>query len=177
MAARAQSRLDALVVVLVLGVLCSGMAYFLYFRLIAQLGPARAITVTFLLPVFALLYGTTLLDEPLTLWMLGCGAVVVLGTALSSGVLRLPARRAQVPGLTGPYNPAWYWREPAPGYLRQNSGTNSTMTASNSSRPINMPSEPTQVWKSLRTPKFADGPTWPSPGPMLLTVATTARTP
>lgn len=87
---------------LVLGVLCSGMAYFLYFRLIAQLGPARAITVTFLVPVFALLYGTTLLDEPLTLWMLGCGAVVVLGTALSSGVLRLPARRAQVPAAPGP---------------------------------------------------------------------------
>lgn len=77
---------------LVLGILCSGVAYVLYFRLIAQLGPARAITVTFLVPVFAVLYGTTLLGESLTAWMLGCGAVVVLGTALSSGVLRLPGR-------------------------------------------------------------------------------------
>jgi drug/metabolite transporter (DMT)-like permease len=77
---------------LMLGVLCSGVAYILYFRLIAQLGPARAITVTFLVPVFAVLYGTTLLDEDLTAWMLGCGAVVVLGTALSSGVLRLPGK-------------------------------------------------------------------------------------
>lgn len=80
---------------LVLGILCSGVAYILYFRLIAQLGPARAITVTFLLPVFAVLYGTTLLGESLTAWMLGCGAVVVLGTALSSGVLRLPGQAAR----------------------------------------------------------------------------------
>ena len=79
---------------LVLGVLCSGVAYILYFRLIAELGPARAITVTFLVPVFAVLYGTTLLDENLTPYMLGCGAVVVLGTALSSGVLRFPGKRA-----------------------------------------------------------------------------------
>ncbi len=79
---------------LVLGVLCSGVAYILYFRLIAQLGPARAITVTFLVPVFAVLYGTTLLGENLTGWMLGCASIVVLGTALSSGVLRLPVRRS-----------------------------------------------------------------------------------
>ncbi len=79
---------------LILGVLCSGVAYILYFRLIGQLGPARAITVTFLVPVFAVFYGTTMLDETLTPWMLGCGAVVVLGTALSSSVLRLPGRQA-----------------------------------------------------------------------------------
>jgi len=82
---------------LALGVLCSGVAYILYFRLIAQLGPARAITVTFLVPVFAVLYGTTLLGETLTPWMLGCGAIVVLGTALSSGVLRLPRRPVAAP--------------------------------------------------------------------------------
>lgn len=82
---------------LALGVLCSGVAYILYFRLIAQLGPARAITVTFLVPVFAVLFGTTLLGEHLTPWMLGCGAVVVLGTALATGVLRLPLRPVPVP--------------------------------------------------------------------------------
>ena len=86
---------------LVLGALCSGAAYIMYFRLIAQLGPARAITVTFLVPVFGVLYGTTLLGEQLTAWMLGCGAVVVLGTAMSSGVLRLPARRAPAPAAPG----------------------------------------------------------------------------
>ncbi len=79
---------------LVLGVLCTGLAYILYFRLIERLGPARAVTVTFLVPVFAVLYGTLFLGETLTLWMLVCGAVVVLGTALSTGVLKLPARKS-----------------------------------------------------------------------------------
>lgn len=79
---------------IVLGILCTGAAYILYFRLIAQLGPARAITVTFLIPVFAVFFGATLLGEELTGWMLACGAVIVLGTALSTGVLRLPAGKA-----------------------------------------------------------------------------------
>ena len=78
---------------LALGVVCTGIAYILYFRLIEQLGPARAVTVTFLVPVFAILYGTLLLNEALTLWMLLCGTVVVLGTSLAAGVLRLPTRR------------------------------------------------------------------------------------
>jgi len=73
---------------LALGVLCTGVAYILYFRLIAQLGPSRATTVTFLIPVFAILYGTFFLGEKLTVWMMLCGAVVVLGTALATGVLR-----------------------------------------------------------------------------------------
>ena len=73
---------------LVLGVVCTAAAYILYFRLIARLGPARAVTVTFLVPVFAILYGTLFLGEQLTLWMLLCGAVVVCGTALATGLLR-----------------------------------------------------------------------------------------
>lgn len=78
----------------VLGVVCTGIAYILYFRLLERLGPARAITVTFLVPVFAILYGTLLLGESLTPWMIACGLVVVLGTALASGVLPLrPAPR------------------------------------------------------------------------------------
>ena len=74
---------------LVLGVVCSGLAYILYFRLIAHLGASRAMTVTFMVPVFAILYGTVLLGEKLTPWMLLCGGIVVLGTALATGVLRL----------------------------------------------------------------------------------------
>ncbi len=81
---------------LVLGVVCSGLAYILYFRLISHVGPSKAMTVTFLVPVFAILYGTVFLGERLTPWMLLCGAIVVLGTALATGVLRFrresPAR-------------------------------------------------------------------------------------
>ena len=79
--------LHAWLALLALGVLCTAVAYILYFRLIAQLGPARAVTVTFLVPVFAIFYGTVFLGEELTLFMLACGAVVVCGTALATGVL------------------------------------------------------------------------------------------
>ena len=75
---------------LVVGVLCTGVAYILYFRLIAHAGPARALSVTFLVPVFAVLYGLVFLGEAVTPWMLLCAAVIVCGTALSTGLLKLP---------------------------------------------------------------------------------------
>lgn len=80
----------------VLGVLCTGVAYILYFRLIEQAGPSRALAVTFAVPVFAILYGALFLGEQVTPWMLACGAVIVCGTALSTGLLKVPAVRARV---------------------------------------------------------------------------------
>ncbi|PUE39552.1 DMT family transporter [Limnohabitans sp. Hippo3] len=77
---------------LVVGVLCTGVAYILYFKLIENSGPARALTVTFLVPVFAIAYGVLFLGESVTAWMLLCGAVILLGTALSSGLVKLPGR-------------------------------------------------------------------------------------
>ena len=76
--------------VVALGVLCTGIAYIMYFRLIETLGPARSLTVTFAVPVFAILYGATLLGEAITPWMLGCGAVVLCGTTLATGLVKLP---------------------------------------------------------------------------------------
>jgi drug/metabolite transporter (DMT)-like permease len=77
-----------------LALLCTSVAYLLYFRLIAHLGAARAITVTFLIPVFGLLWGAVFLGERLTPAMLfGC-AVILLGTALTTGVLKYPLRPA-----------------------------------------------------------------------------------
>lgn len=77
--------------VALLAVLCTGVAYLLYFRLIAHIGPANAITVTFLIPAFAVLWGWLFLAEPLTAAMaVGC-AVILLGTALATGLLRPPA--------------------------------------------------------------------------------------
>jgi drug/metabolite transporter (DMT)-like permease len=75
-----------------LGVLCTGIAYVLYFRLIERAGPSRALTVTFMIPVFAIVYGVLLLGEHVTSWMLLCGLVIMAGTALSSGLLKLPGR-------------------------------------------------------------------------------------
>jgi len=75
--------------IVALGVLCTGVAYIIYFRLIEQAGPARALTVTFLIPVFALIYGALLLGEAITPLMIGCGLVIICGTALSTGLVRL----------------------------------------------------------------------------------------
>ena len=77
------------------GVLCTGVAYVLYFRLIEQAGPARALAVTFLVPVFAILYGALFLREQVTPWMLVCGLVIVCGTALSTGLVKLRSLKPQ----------------------------------------------------------------------------------
>jgi drug/metabolite transporter (DMT)-like permease len=62
----------------------------LYVRLIASLGAARAIAVTFLIPLFGLLWGALFLGEAVTLWMVAGCAVILLGTGLVAGVLKLP---------------------------------------------------------------------------------------
>lgn len=69
--------------------LCTAIAYILFFRIIEKAGPSKALTVTFLVPVFALLYGSFFLDEVITPWMVICGLIIVCGTALSTGLVRL----------------------------------------------------------------------------------------
>ncbi|MEN9474625.1 MAG: hypothetical protein RIS48_1345 [Pseudomonadota bacterium] len=69
---------------LALGLLCTAWAYMLFYRLIAEAGPAKALTVTFMVPLFALLYGALLLGEQVTLAMAGYGLVILLGVALST---------------------------------------------------------------------------------------------
>lgn len=79
----------AWVSLLVLGIACTGIAYILYFRLIEKAGPQRTLTVTFLIPVFAVFYGAVFLRETVTLWMLLCAVVIVCGTALATGLVKL----------------------------------------------------------------------------------------
>ena len=81
--------LRAWLALLALGVACTGLAYILFFRLIANAGPARALTVAFLVPVFAVFYGAVFLGENITQWMLICAAVIVCGVALSTGLVKL----------------------------------------------------------------------------------------
>jgi drug/metabolite transporter (DMT)-like permease len=83
--------------VAVLAVLCTGVAYILFFRLIAHIGAANAISVTFLIPVFGVLWGALFLGETVTGAMAAGCAVIVLGTALATGALRLPASRLGSP--------------------------------------------------------------------------------
>ncbi len=75
---------------LALAVLCSGVAYVLYFRLIANVGPTQAASVTFLVPAFATGWGAALLAEPVGPAMLVGGAVIVVGTALVLGLWPRP---------------------------------------------------------------------------------------
>jgi drug/metabolite transporter (DMT)-like permease len=67
---------------------CTGLAYVLYFRLIAHAGPANAIAVTYLIPAFAVLWGGLFLGERPTAAMLAGCAVILIGTALATGLLR-----------------------------------------------------------------------------------------
>ena len=79
---------SAWLALLVVGVLCTGVAYILYFRLIEKVGSARSLTVTFVVPVFAVMYGVIFLGETVSSWMLICGAIIVVGTALSVGLFQ-----------------------------------------------------------------------------------------
>jgi drug/metabolite transporter (DMT)-like permease len=67
---------------LALALLCTALAYLLYFRLITNVGPTKTLTVTFLSPVFGMLFGVLLLDEPV-----GVGTLAGLGIILSSVAL------------------------------------------------------------------------------------------
>lgn len=81
--------LHAWTAMVVLALVCTGIAYVLYFRLIETAGPSRALTVTFMVPVFALLYGALFLGENITLWMVLCGCVIICGTMLATGLVKL----------------------------------------------------------------------------------------
>ena len=78
---------EAVISVILLGVFCTGLAYILFFRLISALGPNKAITVTYLIPVFGILWGFIFLSEKIsTSTIIGAGTIL-LGVGLSTGVL------------------------------------------------------------------------------------------
>ncbi len=82
--------------VITLGVACTGIAYMMFFHLIAVAGPARAITVTFVIPVFGILWGALFLSEQVSPGMAWACATILVGTALATGVVkRLPGIRAR----------------------------------------------------------------------------------
>ena len=77
-----------------LAFLGTGFAYVLYFRLIANAGPANAVAVTYLIPIFAVVWGGVFLGERLTPTLVAGCLVIFVGTALATGMLpRRSARR------------------------------------------------------------------------------------
>lgn len=77
----------AWIAALVLGAACTGLAYLLFFRLIANVSSSAALSVTFLIPLFGVLWGWIFLAERIDLPMVVGGAIVILGTSLSTGVV------------------------------------------------------------------------------------------
>lgn len=74
-----------------LGLVCTAFAYILYFRLLADIGPVKTLTVTFLIPPFGVLWGVIFLDEPLSWAYVQGGALIAL--ALWSILRQAPTTR------------------------------------------------------------------------------------
>jgi len=77
--------------VLILGTVCTGLPYIMFYRLILRIGAYRSLTVTYLVPVFSILYGALLLAEPITGVMVLGASLVLLGIAVTTGRLNGPA--------------------------------------------------------------------------------------
>lgn len=78
--------LRAWIEVVFLGVASSGLGFLLYYRLLRRIGPVRAMSVTFLNPVVALVAGALYLGEGVSGQTLVGAAVVLAGTALALGI-------------------------------------------------------------------------------------------
>lgn len=82
--------LAVLLAVVGLAVLSTACAYLLYFRLIAAIGATRTLTVGYLIPAFAMVWGALLLGEAITAAMVaGCG-LILLGTAVANDLVFRP---------------------------------------------------------------------------------------
>ena len=78
--------------VLALAFVCTSLAYLMFFRLLAEIGSTKAITVTFLIPLFGSLWGALFIGEEITLLMVVGMGIILTGTALVTGVFRLVRR-------------------------------------------------------------------------------------
>ncbi|PTT87245.1 EamA family transporter [Pelomonas sp. HMWF004] len=70
-----------------LAALCTALAYVMYFRLMSRVGPTNAVSVTFLIPLFAMLWGALFLQEAVTAQMVMGGGIVLVGIALALGLV------------------------------------------------------------------------------------------
>ena len=73
--------------VIALGVLCTGVAYLMFYRLIAKVGPQRAITSTFMIPLFSIVWGAIFLGEKITIYMVAGCVLVLCGVAMTTGFI------------------------------------------------------------------------------------------
>ncbi|MGB0835456.1 MAG: DMT family transporter [Psychrobium sp.] len=76
---------DIVTAVLLLGVLCTAIAYLIYFNLVAKIGPSSTLSVTFLIPIFGIIWGNLFLGEPVGINTLIGGTLVMIGTMYVTG--------------------------------------------------------------------------------------------
>nr|WP_315875455.1 DMT family transporter [Acaryochloris marina] len=79
--------------VLALAFFSTSLAYLLYFRLIQNIGASKALTVTYLVPIFAVLWGAVFLREAITVAMISGCCLILLGTAIANGLLFSASQR------------------------------------------------------------------------------------
>jgi drug/metabolite transporter (DMT)-like permease len=77
-----------------LAIVSTTVAFIYYYRLIADIGPVKASTVTLLVPVFGMIWGVVFLGEPLTPGRVAGCAIILSGCALILGIFRMPTQRA-----------------------------------------------------------------------------------
>jgi drug/metabolite transporter (DMT)-like permease len=85
--APAEPTIGILGAAITLGILCTGIAYIIYFRLIEEVGTTSALTVTFLNPLFGIMWGVLFLGEAIGWYTVAGAAIVIAGTALVIGVM------------------------------------------------------------------------------------------
>ncbi len=77
-----------------LAVISTAIAFILYYRLIADVGPVKAITVTLLVPIFGMVWGVIFLGEPVTPGRIAGCAIILCGCSLILGLLRFGRAKA-----------------------------------------------------------------------------------
>lgn len=90
---QAQPSLVAWSAVTVLGIICTAFALILYFRLLEQTGPAKAVSVTYLIPVFGIVWGIIFLGERFSITMLFGAILILTGVSMTTGLFAKLARK------------------------------------------------------------------------------------
>lgn len=105
----------ALAALAVLAIVCTALAFVVFFALIAEVGPSRATIITYVNPAVAIALGVALLGEPLTAGMLVGFPLVLLGSVVGARRRRVPATDTTSPtGATGATGPAAATEMPPP---------------------------------------------------------------
>jgi drug/metabolite transporter (DMT)-like permease len=84
-----------------LGLVCTALAYLLYYNLIAEAGATRASLITYVNPAVAVLLGVAILSEPLSVGTLAGFGLILIGCALATGLLGTPRRSASPRRISG----------------------------------------------------------------------------